>query len=120
MTKLHPHPDTFVRRHIGPSSAEIASMLEYLGFKNLSDFSNSIVPDAIREQSSLNIPNALSEPEAISKLNSLASGNKVFKNYLGHGYYGTITPGVIKRNVLKIQDGIRNIPHTKLKSLKEG
>ena len=101
MTKLHPHPDTFVRRHIGPSSAEIASMLEYLGFKNLSDFSNSIVPDAIREQSSLNIPNALSESEAISKLNSLASGNKVFKNYLGHGYYGTITPGVIKRNVLE-------------------
>ena len=101
MTKLHSHPDTFVRRHIGPSSAEITSMLEYLGFQNLSDFSNSIVPDAIREQGSLNIPNALSESEAISKLNSLASGNKVFKNYLGHGYYGTITPGVIKRNVLE-------------------
>ena len=58
MTKLHPHPDTFVRRHIGPSSAEIASMLEYLGFQNLSDFSNSIVPDTIRGQDSLNIPNA--------------------------------------------------------------
>ncbi len=101
MTKLHSHPDTFVRRHIGPSSAEIASMLEYLGFQNLSDFSNSIVPDTIRGQDSLNIPNALSESEAISKLNSLASDNKVFRNYLGHGYYGTITPGVIKRNVLE-------------------
>ena len=89
MTKLHSHPDTFVRRHIGPSSAEIASMLEYLGFQNLSDFSNSIVPDTIRGQDSLNIPNALSESEAISKLNSLASDNKVFRNYLGHGYYGT-------------------------------
>ena len=101
MTELHLHPDTFVRRHIGPSSVEIASMLEYLEHDNLSDFTNSIVPDAIRDRNSLNIPNALSESEAISKLNSLALDNKVFRNYLGHGYYGTLTPGVIKRNVLE-------------------
>ncbi len=101
MTKLHIHPDTFVRRHIGPSSVEIASMLEYLGHENLSDFSKSIVPDAIRDRNSLNVPNALSEFEAISKLNSLALDNNIFRNYLGHGYYGTLTPGVIKRNVLE-------------------
>ena len=101
MTELHLHPDTFVRRHIGPSSVEIASMLEYLKHDNLSDFTNSIVPDAIRDRNSLNISNALSESEAISKLNSLALDNKVFRNYLGHGYYGTLTPGVIKRNVLE-------------------
>ena len=49
----------------------------------------------------MNIPAPLSESEVLSKLKSIASKNKIFKNYLGHGYYGTITPGVIKRNILE-------------------
>ena len=100
MSKSHSHPDNFVNRHIGPAPAEIASMLEKMGYNDLSSFSNSIIPNSISNNDQLSIPNALSESEAIIKLKELASENELFKNYLGHGYYGTITPGVIKRNIL--------------------
>ena len=76
-------------------------MLETLGHSNLSELSNSIVPASILQSKTLDIPEALSEADALSKLKLLASRNQIFKNYLGHGYYGTITPGVIKRNVLE-------------------
>ena len=101
MSKSHSHPDNFVNRHIGPAPAEIASMLEKMGYNDLSSFSNSIIPNSISNNDQLSIPNALSESEAIIKLKELASENELFKNYLGHGYYGTITPGVIKRNILE-------------------
>ena len=101
MAESYTHPDKFVRRHIGPAPADIQSMLKELGHSNLSDFSSSIVPDSILHTETMNIPEPLSESEVLSKLKSIASKNKIFKNYLGHGYYGTITPGVIKRNILE-------------------
>ena len=101
MAESYTHPDRFVRRHIGPAPADIQSMLKELGHSNLSDFSSSIVPDSILHTETMNIPEPLSESEVLSKLKSIASKNKIFKNYLGHGYYGTITPGVIKRNILE-------------------
>ncbi len=76
-------------------------MLKELGHNNLSDFSNSIIPQSILNKDILDIPKALSESEALAKLKKTAEKNKQFKNYLGHGYYGTITPGVIKRNILE-------------------
>ena len=101
MSDSYSHPDIFVRRHIGPAPADISSMLKELGHSDLSDFSNSIIPQSIINTNPLDIPKALSESEAISKLKQTSEKNKLFKNYLGHGYYGTITPGVIKRNVLE-------------------
>ena len=101
MSKSHPHPDNFVRRHIGPAPLDVEAMLKELGYNNLSSFSDTIIPSSIGASGSLSLPEALSESEAIMKLKSLASENKLFKNYLGHGYYGTITPGVIKRNILE-------------------
>ena len=101
MSKSHPHPDNFVRRHIGPAPLDVEAMLKELGYNNLSSFSDTIIPSSIGASDSLSLPEALSESEAIMKLKSLASENKLFKNYLGHGYYGTITPGVIKRNILE-------------------
>ena len=101
MTNSHPHPDNFVRRHIGPSPEDIKSMLKELGHSDLLSFSKSIIPNSIINNNPLSIPPALSEAEVISKLREMASENKLFKNYLGHGYYGTITPGVIKRNILE-------------------
>ena len=95
------HPDRFLNRHIGPSSVDINEMLTYLGFNNLSDFSNSIIPSTIISQNNMDIPLAISESEALIKLNSLASSNRVNKNFLGHGYFGTKTPLVIKRNILE-------------------
>ncbi len=101
MTESSTHPDSFVRRHIGPSPEDIQFMLKELGYNNLSDISKSIVPSSILSQEKLSIPDPLSESEVISKLKKLSLDNKIFKNFLGHGYYGTITPGVIKRNILE-------------------
>jgi len=101
MSESPTHPDTFVRRHIGPSPDDIQFMLKELGYKDLSDISKSIVPSSILYTGKLDIPKSLSESEVISKLKILSSNNKIFKNFLGHGYYGTITPGVIKRNILE-------------------
>ena len=101
MSKSHPHPDNFVRRHIGPAPLDVETMLKKLGYNNLSSFSDTIIPSSIGNSNLLSVPEALSESEAIVKLKSLASENKLFKNYLGHGYYGTITPGIIKRNILE-------------------
>ena len=95
------HPDRFLNRHIGPSSVDIEEMLTYLGFKTLSDFSKSIIPNAIISHNKMNIPSAISESEVLIKLHSLASKNIVNKNFLGHGYFGTKTPLVIKRNILE-------------------
>jgi len=76
-------------------------MLKELGYNSLSDISKSVVPPSILSKEKLDIPASLSESEVISKLKRLSSSNKIFKNFLGHGYYGTITPGVIKRNILE-------------------
>ena len=101
MSDSYSHPDNFVRRHIGPAPADISEMLKALGHSDLSDFSDLIIPQSIVNKGILDIPAALSESEAIAKLKKTAGKNKLFKNYLGHGYYGTITPGVIKRNILE-------------------
>ena len=84
MAESYTHPDRFLRRHIGPAPADIQSMLKELGHSNLSDFSNSIVPASILNTETMNIPAPLSESEVLSKLKSIASKNKIFKNYLGH------------------------------------
>ncbi len=101
MTESSTHPDSFVRRHIGPSPDDTQFMLKELGYNSLSDISKSVVPPSILSKEKLDIPASLSESEVISKLKRLSSSNKIFKNFLGHGYYGTITPGVIKRNILE-------------------
>ncbi|MEC8875489.1 MAG: aminomethyl-transferring glycine dehydrogenase [Candidatus Thermoplasmatota archaeon] len=101
MTESYSHPDRFVRRHIGPAPADIQLMLETLGYDNLSDLSSSILPDSILLSEMLDIPDPLSESEVLSKLKLFASRNQIVRSYLGHGYYGTIIPGVIKRNIME-------------------
>ena len=95
------HPDKFISRHIGPSPVEVEEMLSYLGFNSLSDFSNSIIPSTILSSKKMNIPPSISESEALTKLKSVASNNVINRNFLGHGYFGTKTPLVIKRNILE-------------------
>ena len=84
MTKSPSHPDSFVRRHIGPSPDDIESMLEELGYGDLSELSKSIVPASILSDKILEIPPSLSEFGVNSRLKSLASKNKLFKNFVGH------------------------------------
>ena len=95
------HPDRFLNRHIGPSSTEVEDMLNFLGFNNLSDFSNSMIPSNIISSKKMNLPSAISESEVLIQLESIAANNLVNKNFLGHGYFGTKTPLVIKRNILE-------------------
>ncbi len=92
--------DAFSRRHIGPSEADIAAMLELLGFKDLDEMVAATVPKAIRFRGALT-GSAQSEHRALLGIRQLASLNKVFRSFIGMGYYDTITPPVILRNILE-------------------
>src|SRR4051812_42269165 len=95
------HPDQFVRRHIGPNPHEQLEMLKALGHQSLDELIDATVPKAIRFNRALNLPAAKHESAALEQIRGLASKNKVFKSYIGQGYYGTITPPVIQRNILE-------------------
>ena len=93
----------FKDRHIGPSSAQVKTMLMELGFANLADFIAKVLPESIAMKSALSdlLPNAISEVEAIAELKNFAGKNKIATSLIGTGYYGTITPPVVLRNVLE-------------------
>ncbi len=95
------HPDQFAARHLGPSESELAAMLPVVGVKSLAELADKTVPASIRLGRSLNLPTPCSEFEALAELRGIASGNKVFRSYIGMGYYDTITPPVIQRNILE-------------------
>ena len=91
----------FADRHIGPDANQQADMLRTLGFASLDDLADAAVPASIRREAPLDLPDALSEPEAIAALRSIADRNEVFTSLLGMGYSDTVTPAVIQRNVLE-------------------
>ncbi len=95
--------DAFESRHIGPSVGQERAMLSELGFDSLSDFISHVVPSNIASGKILGdlLPPAATEVEVIAELRALADANKVFTSLIGTGYYGTITPPVILRNVLE-------------------
>ncbi len=95
------HLDQFVRRHIGPDAAETGAMLSLLGYKNLDELIDAAVPQKIRLGKKLNLPAARSEFDALAEIRRIAGENKVFRSFIGQGYYDTITPPVIQRNVLE-------------------
>lgn len=91
----------FQTRHIGPNDADTASMLKTIGIGSLEELISKTIPDSIRIKKPLGIPSAISEFTYLTELKKTASKNKVFKNYIGQGYYGTITPSVILRNIFE-------------------
>ncbi len=93
--------DTFPRRHIGPNTADVAQMLALLGVDSLDALIEQTIPADIRLKKPLNLPAALSESQALAQLHSMAMKNKVFRSFIGMGYYDTITPPVIQRNILE-------------------
>jgi glycine dehydrogenase len=95
------HSANFVERHIGPDSHDTQQMLELLGFSSLDDLIDRTVPQAIRLQQTLQLPDALSEYAALAKLKKIAAKNQVCRSYIGMGYYDCITPPVIGRNILE-------------------
>ena len=92
----------FVARHIGPSPAEQEKMLKLLGVSSLDAFIDEVVPSDIRRKDGMaKLPAPLNEADALAALRKLADKNKVFRSLIGQGYYGTIVPPVILRNVLE-------------------
>jgi len=93
--------DAFIARHIGTSPGEQQAMLETLGYPSRAALMDALVPESIRRRAPLSLPEPLSEQEALGRLAAIAAKNKVMKSFIGQGYYGTHTPGVILRNVLE-------------------
>jgi glycine dehydrogenase len=91
----------FIDRHIGPDEADRNAMLAALGFESMDAFIGKVVPAAILSKDALSLDEARSEPEVLDELHRIASKNKVFKSYIGMGYYNTYTPTVILRNLLE-------------------
>ena len=91
----------FVSRHIGPSEVEQTQMLNDLGLSSLDELIRQIVPDSILLRGDDNLPEPCSEQQALNELKDIAQHNIVKRSLIGQGYYGTITPPVIQRNVFE-------------------
>lgn len=91
----------FQHRHIGPNERETREMLHTVGVASIDELIDKTVPGAIRLQRSLRLPAALSEAQLLNELKNISLDNKVFRNYIGQGYYDTITPSVILRNIFE-------------------
>ena len=93
--------DAFASRHIGTSGDDQRAMLDALGFASRAAMIDAIVPPAIRSKAPLALPLPVPEHEALAQLAAIAAKNRVLRSFIGQGYYGTITPGVILRNLLE-------------------
>jgi glycine dehydrogenase len=91
----------FQPRHIGPNESETTQMLKAAGVKDLDELMDKTVPAGIRMQADLNLPAPMSENEYLQHIKEVSLNNKVFKSYIGQGYYDTITPSVILRNIFE-------------------
>lgn len=91
----------FAARHIGPGPSQISQMLEFVGCGTLAEMADKAVPPAIRFKGTLNLPQPLAEHEALARIREISKQNRVFRSYIGAGYYGCVTPPVIQRNILE-------------------
>ena len=93
--------NSFLYRHLGPRPNEIDEMVKQMGVSSLDELIDKTIPADIRLQKPLELPDGLSENEYINRLRHIARKNRICKSYIGLGYYGTILPAVIQRNVLE-------------------
>jgi len=91
----------FIGRHIGPNSIEIAEMLKQIKMQNIEELIEKTLPASIRLKQPLQTGNSMSEYEYLTTLKTIAQKNKIYKSYIGKGYYNTIMPSVILRNVFE-------------------
>lgn len=94
-------PSDFSSRHLGPRDQDLQTMLKDLKFSSLDDLTRACVPKSIEYKNKLNIPVYTTEAEALATLKKIMDQNVVAKSYIGLGYYGTVTPSVILRNILE-------------------
>jgi glycine dehydrogenase len=95
------HPDEFRRRHIGPRPDELEAMARVCGYESLQALADAAVPAGIRLARPLSLPAPMGEHEALARLREIAGQNRVFRSFIGQGYYDTFTPPVIQRNILE-------------------
>ena len=93
--------DQFIHRHIGPGSSDTAVMLEAIGASSLEQLIEETIPASIRLQNPINLPEGLTEQAFLKYIRKVASKNKVYRSYIGMGYYNCLVPGVIQRNILE-------------------
>jgi len=91
----------FSDRHIGPRKSEISTMLKSVGVDAISDLINQTIPSHIQLDSDMDLPEPLSEHRFIEHMKTLASQNRCYRSYIGMGYFNTVLPGVIQRNILE-------------------
>jgi glycine dehydrogenase len=101
MNLFEQQANEFAGRHIGPNEHESTQMLKTIGVRSLAELIERTIPSAIRSKDPLNIPGPVSEHQYLTELKEIASQNKVFRSYIGQGYYDTIVPSVILRNVFE-------------------
>ncbi len=93
--------DNFVNRHIGPQDEQVPEMLKEIGLSSIDELIEKTIPQSIRIKKDLDLSKAKTEAEILDKLLKLGRKNKLYKTYIGLGYYGTMMPPVIQRNVLE-------------------
>ena len=93
--------DSFALRHIGLNQSDIDLVLDQLGYKDLEEFSKSVLPKNIFTEEKLGLGDAMSEQEALKTLREISKENTVYRSFIGQGYYGTVIPKVILRNVFE-------------------
>ena len=95
------HAEQFATRHVGPNIEDQQAMLGLLGLNNLQQLIEQVVPESITNNNPLDLPTQCTESQALKELRQIANKNKIYKSFIGQGYYGTLTPNVILRNILE-------------------
>ena len=93
--------NNFARRHNGPQPVEVEKMLKVIGVSTLDELIDKTIPEKIRFKQPLDLPEGMNEYEYFTMLKSLAAKNKMYNSYIGQGYYNTIVPAVLQRNILE-------------------
>ncbi len=101
MNLLSIQSEEFIGRHIGPNEEDTKEMLHTIGVESMEELISRTVPDSIRMDHKLRLPAAVSEAEYLHLLKETSQKNKVYRNYIGQGYYDTHTPSVVLRNVFE-------------------
>ena len=93
--------NTFINRHLGPRKKDLPAMFKTIGVKDMEQLIYETIPDNIRLKKDLDLPPAMTETAFLNHIQKIAGQNKIFKSYIGFGYYNTVMPGVIQRNILE-------------------
>ena len=93
--------NNFARRHNGPQPAEVEKMLKVIGVGSIDELIDKTIPAKIRFKEPLDLPQGMNEYEYFTMLKAMASKNKMYATYIGQGYYNTIVPAVLQRNILE-------------------